>query len=102
MEEKIKSWSIQDAKTGDILVCGDDKRPFIFKGLLDRFHPKCPVAYCGIDTEGTFLVNTSDVWWTDDEVQPATEEQSDFLFKTMRDAGYKWDAEKKELIQITK
>lgn len=50
---------------GDILVCGDDKRPFIYKGMSDRFHPRCPMAYCGIGIDGTFVVNTGDGWWTD-------------------------------------
>lgn len=92
-------WTIQDAKDGDVLV-GDEKRPFIFKGLLDIFHPECPVAYCGIDSTRTFSVSTAVGWWTDEEVQLATKEQRDILFQKMKEAGYEWDAEKKELKKI--
>ena len=34
--------------------------------------------------------------------QPATKEQSDLLFQKMREAGYEWDTEKKELKKIFK
>ena len=98
MEDKIKSWSVKDAKDGDILVCGDDRRPFIFKGLLDKFHPECPVAYCGIAVNHTFAVSSGDGWWTNEKVQPAVKEECDILFEKMHEAGYKWDAERKELI----
>jgi hypothetical protein len=75
--------------------------PFIFKGLLDKFHPECPVAYCGIGNDGTFVINTCDGWWTDEKVQPATKEQRDFLFKKMKEAGYEWDPHTKKIIEVT-
>ena len=93
-EEKTKF------KDGDILVCKEDKKPFIFKGFLDKFHPNCPVAYCGIDTKDTFAVSSGDGWWTDDEVQFATKEQSDLLFQKMHEAGYEWNPDTKELKEI--
>lgn len=68
-------WTIQDAKDGDVLIVERDKTPFIFKEF-DKFHPGCPVAYCGIDDSGIF-VNSGDGWWTDEEVYPATKEQRD-------------------------
>lgn len=92
-------WTINDAKNGDVLVC-DDERPFIFKGLLDYNHPDCPVAYCGIDYEDSFIVSSGVNFWTDDNVKPATKEQCDILFQKMEKAGYKWDAEKKELTKL--
>ena len=101
-EHNAHIWNIHDAKDGDILVCVEDKRPFIFKGLLDKFHPENPVAYCGIDSRGIFTISSGDGWWTEDEVQPATKGQSDFLFAKMKEAGYMWDAEKKELEEIAK
>ena len=100
--DKIRLWTINDAKDGDVLVTGVDKNPFIFKGLLDSNHPNCPVAYCGIDPEGYFCVSLEKYWWTGDkdDVQPATKEQRDLLFQKMKEAGYEWDAEKKELKKI--
>lgn len=32
------------------------------------------------------------------EVYPATKEQRDLLFQKMKEVGYEWDSEKKELI----
>ena len=96
-DEKSHLWTIQDAKDGDILVCGKEKRPFIFKGLLDKFHLNNPVVYCGINCGNEFCIPVGISWWTDEEIEPATKEQCDFLFQKMKEAGYEWDAEKKEL-----
>lgn len=99
-EHNAHIWNIHDAKDGDILVCEKDKRPFIFKGLLDKFHPENPVAYCGIDSKDVFTVSPGDGWWTDEEVQPATKEQIDYLFRKMKGAGYMWNPDTKELKEI--
>jgi len=98
VENHTHLWTINDAMDGDILVC-EDNMPFILKGF-DRFHPECPVAYCGIDEAGQFIVNIGDGWWTDGKCYPATKEQCDFLFQKMRESGYEWDAKKKELKKI--
>ena len=99
-EQNFHLWSIKDAKDGDVLVTVDNGRPFIYKGCLDPNHPDSPVAYCGIDCEGYFCIG-GDIfdnnWWTEEEVQPATKEQRDLLFSKMKEAGYEWSAEKKEL-----
>ena len=59
-------WTIQDAKSGDILSSKD---------------------------KSNILSHTT---------TPAIKEQRDLLFKKMKDAGYEWDAEKKELRKIEK
>lgn len=97
-EHNVHLWTIQDAKEGDVLTVERDKTPFIFKEF-DKFHPECPVAYCGIDDSG-ILVNSDDGWWTDEEVYPATKEQYDLLFQKMKEAGYEWNNDKKELKKI--
>lgn len=97
VDEHFHLWSIQDAKDGDVLVCEDDKMPFIFKGLLDHHYPNCPVAYCSIDNEKEFIVCHGDSWWDDCKIEPATKEQREFLFAKMKEAGYEWDTDKKEL-----
>lgn len=99
-EYSCRVWDIvKDAKAGDVLALERDKSPFIFKGF-DKFHPGCPVAYCGIDDGGIFIVNLGDGWWTDEVVCPATKEQSDYLFQKIHEAGYKWNPESKELKKI--
>jgi hypothetical protein len=103
-EECLHHWTIQDAKDGDVLV-NDEGKPFIFKGLLDAEHPNCPVAYGGVcincyDVE-EFCISERYRWWCDlIGVKPATKEQRDALIKAMADAGYEWDAERKELKEI--
>jgi len=95
----LRNWTIGDAKDGDVLVADDDK-PFIFKGLLDPNHPNYPVAHCGLDSEDYLIVSHSNVWWTDECVKPATIEQRNLLFSKMKEKGYEWDSEKKELKKI--
>ena len=92
-------WTINDAKDGDILVMSKDCSPFIFK-RFDQLHPDCPVAYGGIDDDDEFIPSNGSGWWDDGEIRPATKEQRDLLFAKMHDAGYEWDAEKKELENI--
>lgn len=98
-DEKCRIWTIEDAKAGDILVTKVREKPFIFKGL-DEFHPKSPVAYCGIDFMNEFMIPAGVSWWTDEEVEPATKEQRDTLMKAMADAGYTFDFDKKVLKKI--
>lgn len=95
----LKNWTIKDAKNGDVLITIDDKCPFIYKGCLDSKHPNFPVAYCGLDSEGCFCHNGDEFnqWWVDEEVQPAIKEQRDLLFQKMKEAGYSFDFETKEL-----
>ena len=96
VDNNFKLWNITDAKDGDVLVDRYSGAPFIFKGLLDKFHPDCPVAYGGIDDSKMFSISSGIGWWTGAEVYPATQKQCDFLFQKMHKAGYDWDAEKKE------
>lgn len=96
IDKTATAFTIQDAKDGDVLVTKENKRPFIFKGLLDSNHPNCPVAHCGIVSGSRFLI----YWWTDVEVCPATKEQRDLLFQKMKEAGYEWNDKEKELKKI--
>lgn len=99
-ENEIHLWTVQDARDGDVLVCDVYEEPFIFKGLIDPNHPNCPVAYCGIDLVENFCVSVRNYWWTDENVKPATKEQRELLFQKMKESGYEWDAENKELKKI--
>ena len=74
----------------------------MFKGLLDNKYKSCPSAYFGINEDDRFIVASEFYWWTDNiDVKPATKEQRDLLFSKMKEAGYEWDSEKKELKMIT-
>ena len=94
-------WTNNDAKDGDILVMAKDCSPFIFRGFTDPLHRGDPVAYGGIDgQDNMFIPGSENRWWDDGKIQPATKEQRDLLFAEMKEAGYEWDAEKKELKKI--
>lgn len=90
-------WSIADAKDGDVLM-GEDDYPFIYAD--NHIYTKYLTAYCGITNDGVFKISDKTELWTNDNVEPASKEQRNMLFSKMKEAGYEWDAEKKELIKI--
>lgn len=94
-EELIREWTIQDAKDGYILATSSGA--FIYNG--NNGGGSCPGSYCGINTLGNFQTGVEH-HWTSKKVYPATKEQCNALMKAMNDAGYKWDAEKKELKKL--
>ena len=102
LEEGYDVWTIQDAKDGDVLACGDKVTdcPFIFHNLTEELNPR---SYCGVNTLRHFQVNDENggFWCKSDEVRPATKEQRDLLFQKMKEEGYEWNAEKKKLIKVT-
>ena len=90
-------WTIQDAKDGDVLISQYGK-PFIYNGNYNSFNIG---AYCGITCDDNFKVAEEKCHWTDNvDIKPSTKEQRDLLFAKMKEAGYEWDAEKKELKKI--
>lgn len=83
-------WNNNDAKPGDILIDCYNK-PFIFKGYIDKEHPGCPVAYCGINYNDEFESDTDQNWWTDSSVRPATYKEKQQFFNRLEEEDYKWD-----------
>lgn len=91
-------WTIADVKEGDVLYSLDSCQPFIYKGR--KSHEQA-TAYCGINKYDKFFVEkTEDYIIVLDKYVPATKEQRDFLFRKMKDAGYEWDAMKKQLKKL--
>ena len=106
-EEDMHLWTIKDAKDGDVLIdkSGSRECPFIFKETkpsdikTDMLNPLAVLGYCGIGGAGF----TKGSGWGDTAnciYYPATKEQRDLLFQKMKEAGYEWDGEKKELKKI--
>ena len=92
-------WTIQDAKDGDVL-CTSNGNPFIFKKITkNRVYSYCGLFFRKFDeTKG--CVNGELAIELPSDYVPATKEQCDLLFSKMKEAGYKWDAVKKELKKI--
>ena len=106
-DKQAHLWSIADAKDGDVLVVPLPKeyeageQIFIFKGINNRdYVDNCIEYYCRI-CQGVFYENKNGyMGTTSGTFYPATKEQRDTLMKAMRDAGYSFDLEKKELKKI--
>ncbi len=89
IDSLFHSWTLKDAKPGNILASTDGCCPFIFKGLC---YDGIPTAYCGIDTTDSIYISDEDRPWTRDTVRPATYEESQQFFNRLEEEGYKWDA----------
>ena len=90
-EDDYHLWTIADAKDGDVLALNG--KPFIYSSH------KYGKNYCYIDECGQLRVNFSLVF-EGNYVCPATKQERDLLFSKMREVGYEWDADKKELHKI--
>ncbi len=105
---KSKPWTIEDAQDGDIISIESqvDKNVIfiiIFK-KIDNDIIKRKIKYYGYyyskkkvftkcdDEESYFSINTKH--WL------STEGEKQKLFNSMKDAGYKWDPNKKELVKL--
>lgn len=85
-------WTIEDAKDGDVLV-DEDNNIGIYKEIEgDDWYS---YTYLGCDNciyGGGFHAQNN--------TKPATKEQCGLLFQKMKEAGYEWNAEEKELKKI--
>lgn len=106
-KKEYRLWTIADAKDGDVLIDKSNGKecPFIFKETkpsnikTDVLNPLSVLGYCGIGGAGF----TKGSGWGDTAnciYYPATKEQRDTLFAKMKEAGYEWNTEKFELMQI--
>ena len=104
LEDDYHLWTIQDAKDGDVLCYTGEislykhdiknctKQGTTFGGF---------VYHCCYDgkrfiTDSLYSLTEQDEM----DIHPATQEQRSLLFQKMREAGYEWNAEKKELKKI--
>ena len=92
-EESYRLWTIQDARNGDVLA--SNKSIFIFR---EEYIGGKPTAHYGL-MNGLFIEGNG-ACWTNEKCYPATKEQRDLLFQKMKEAGYLWNFEKKELEKI--
>ena len=86
-------WTIQDAKDGDVLAAHECL--VLFKEI-DGLNIRCYCTYHYMNHQKFYV----DTLQNKTAFCPATKEQRDKLEKAMANAGYEWDAEKKELKKI--
>ena len=106
-EEDMHLWTIKDAKDGDVLfqnLMGG--KTFIYNGV----NPDMAILYSFIiSNDGEDVLpyhigkpNTGigNIEENKNIIHPATKEQRDLLFQKMKEAGYEWDDDKKELKKV--
>lgn len=96
IDNAARLWTIKDAKDGDVLSYRDGQWIFIYKGIVteDTF------KYYALLSEKGITVNDAAFSLLTSCIIPATKEQRDLLFQKMKEAGYAFDFEKKELKKI--
>lgn len=96
IDKTFHLWTIQDARDGDVLVTDFEE-----DNMIVMYHSMCTIdtinVYCCLDNK--FVCGNLGVFEAED-VKPATKEQRELLFQKMHEAGYEWDADKKELKKI--
>ena len=107
VDRNFHLWSIADAKEGDVLTLSYmyQNYIFIYKGLNEKSFQTMMSIFCSYyveedayedETDSFHTMNTGEI------ITPATKEQRDTLFTKMKEAGYEWDTEKKELKEIVR
>lgn len=94
-------WTIEDAKDGDVLA--DDVGVILFRKIGNEKYADVVDYYCVVYKMGEFKIQEGVRFYgflKDETLRPATKEQRERFFATMRDAGYTFDFEKKELKKI--
>ena len=88
-------WTFKDAKEGDVLYYEDFDcvRTFIHK--FGKYYYCCIVNNVFIPNSDYFVVLNDKSSY----IRPATKEQRNFLFARMKEEGYRWDEDKKEVIR---
>lgn len=105
VDEQFHSFTIQDAKDGDVISFNDghgNDSIELIKSITDK---KIEFWFC-LTNGNRYEVFDEITPYTNltsrENATPATKEQRDLLFQTMKQFGYEWDEEKKELIRIEK
>ena len=92
-------WTIADAKDGDVLA--NDTIVLIFDHLGTFENRPIIYSWYFADSNKFYGMGPSEPdRWEVGGFHPATKEQRDFLFAKMKESGYEWDSEKKELVKI--
>ena len=95
----MRLWTIQNAKDGDVLAIDPwSDYPSSFVAIYKKQNGEDFDSYCFVGFDGKFYKGENG--HSTEEIHPATKEQRDLLFQKMRESGYEWNAENKELKKI--
>lgn len=97
VDKAFHLWSIKDAKDGDVLAFEDDSYILLVKELHSTIYGMRVSCYCHVLNE---KFEVAEYQIRINGLYPATKEQHVLLFAKMREAGYEWDVNKKELKKI--
>ena len=108
-----KNWSIKDAQDGDIITdvkkSDNSKAIYIFKNITYMLKQKNIImGYCYYDFDKKIfaLLNDNCGWFSLDEYDKkfdywlSTKDEKREFFNAMKNEGYTWDPNKKELTKI--
>lgn len=98
VDNSFHLWTIQDAKDGDVLANDDEIVIFKENDFNQKDLSGCMFVHCSHRSKKSY-------WYTIGGINPsnyvpATKEQRDLLFQKIKEAGYVWDVEKRELKKI--
>lgn len=99
----FRLWTIKDAKDGDVLAT--EYFIFIFKNIDNNngVHYYCHYEIYKHEKDNQFDIALPQSFMGEvgnSNYSPATKEQRELLFSKMKEAGYEWDADKKELKNV--
>lgn len=91
---EIRPWSIEDAQDGDILYTMQYNILWSYK---DKTHCNYSINLNAIHSQ------VSIYGWVQipNDARPACKEQRDFLSQKLKESGYEWDNEKKQVITLS-
>ena len=100
-DKKYHLWTIEDAKPGDVLCYKDEISLFAhdIKNCTEQGTNFGGFVYhCCYDGKRLILDSLYSLTEQDKiDIHPATKEQRDILFSKMKESGYEWDADNKEI-----
>ena len=87
-------------KDGDIVTYmnGDKATIYVFAGGC-KYNTSFYVAYSGLRNK-VFKISKGHLDMNRDDIRPATEEEKQKLFDKLKEEGYEFDFEKKELVKL--
>ena len=98
IDENAHLWTINDAKDGDVLACNEETLLFKSYSVQGRISLYC--WYNG-HTNNFHSKEVVDISLTTrNKVCPATKEQCNLLFRKIKEAGFKWNKNKKVLKRL--